>query len=253
VHAQVPSCIRSGGAPRVVVANAAGVARALALSLAFALGAAAALAAGKLDALSTQDKTSALRAALTQGAQAAVDRLGKADGFLGNPEVKIPLPGKLQKAEKTLRMLGAGKQTDELIVAMNRAAEAAVPEARTLLVDAVKQMSVQDATQILTGGDDAATQYFRRTTSEKLTARFLPIVRTATEKVGVAQRYNELGAKALQFGLIDSKDATLESYVTEKALDGLFLTMAREEAAIRKDPLGQSSKLLQKVFGAIGH
>ena len=205
-----------------------------------------------LAALSSQDKTAALRTALTQGAQAAVGRLGVVDGFLGNPEVKIPLPGKLKKGEKMLRTLGLGDEADELVTAMNRAAEAAVPEAKVLLVDAVKNLSVQDATSILTGGDDAATQYFRRTTSDKLSAKFLPIVQKSTAKVGTAQKYNELAGQASKFGLVDAKDASVENYVTQKALDGLFVMMAKEEKAIRTDPLGQSSKILKKVFGAVG-
>lgn len=205
-----------------------------------------------LATLSSQDKTTALRTALTQGAQAAVAKLGVVDGFLGNPEVKIPLPGRLAKSEKLLRSLGLGKQADELVTAMNRAAEAAVPEAKVLLVDAVKKMSIQDATAILTGPDDAATQYFRRTTSDKLAARFLPIVQQTTAKAGVAKQYNDVAGKAAQFGLVDAKDASVESYVTQKALDGLFLMMAKEEQAIRDDPLGQSSKILKRVFGAIG-
>jgi len=207
--------------------------------------------AAALAALSSQDKTTALRTALTQGAQVAVGKLGVVDGFLGNPEVKIPLPGKLKKGEKMLRTLGLGDEADELVTAMNRAAEAAVPEAKVLLVDSVKNMSVQDATSILTGGDDAATQYFRRTTSEKLTAKFLPIVQKSTAKVGAAQKYNELAGKASQYGLVDSKDATVENYVAQKTLDGLYLMMAKEEKAIRADPLGQSSRILKKVFGAV--
>jgi hypothetical protein len=217
-----------------------------------ASGARAAAPVGGLGSITAGDQTSALRTALTQGAEAAVGRLGKADGFLGNPEVKIPLPGKLKDGEKLLRTLGAGKQADALVTAMNRAAEAAVPAAKTLLVDSIRQMSVQDVTAIITGPQDAATQYFRRTTSEKIYARFLPIVRQSTEKVGVAQRYNELAGKASKFGLIDDEDSTLEGYVADKTLDGLFRMMAAEEAAIRKDPLGQGSKLLQKVFGAVG-
>jgi len=204
-----------------------------------------------LAALSSKDKTAALRTALTQGAQAAVGKLGVVDGFLGNPEVKIPLPGKLKKGEKLLRTFGLGDEADELVMAMNRAAEAAVPEAKGLLVDAVKTMSVQDATSILTGGDDAATQYFRRTTSEKLAARFLPIVQKSTSKVGAAQKYNELAGQASKFGLVDAKDASVENYVTQRALDGLFVMMAKEEKAIREDPLGQSSRILKKVFGAV--
>ena len=215
------------------------------------LGAPGAPAATPLAAISTQEQGSALRTALTQAAQVAVGRLGAADGFLGNPQVKIPLPGKLQKAEKLLKGMGFGQQTQDLVVAMNRAAEAAVPEAKTVLVDAIKKMSLQDVAGIVGGGDDAATQYFRRTTSAQLIERFTPIVRRTTAKVGVAAKYNEVAGKAAQLGLIDSQQATVESYVTQKMLDGLFLVMGQEEAAIRKDPLGQSSKLLQKVFGAL--
>jgi len=217
----------------------------------FALAGTFAHADGALDALSPQQRTQGLKTALTQAAQVAVQNLGQADGFLGNPDVRIPLPGKLQKAQKLLAALGASKQTDALVTAMNRAAEAAVPEAKTLLLDSVKQMSVQDAIGILTGGQDAATQYFRRTTSDRLTQRFLPIVSRETGKVQLAQRYNDVAGKAAQMGLLNEKDANLDRYVTAKALDGLFLMMAKEEAAIRQDPLGQASGILQKVFGAV--
>ena len=203
-----------------------------------------------LSGISKTDQTTALRSALTQGAQTAVATLGKPDGFLANPKVRIPLPGKLAKADKLLRTLGMGAQTDALITAMNRAAEAAVPEARTLLVDAVKQMSVQDVAGILTGGPDSATQYFRNKTSESLTAKFLPIVRKSTQKVDLAARYNTVAGKAAQFGVIDAKDASVETYVTQKTLDGLFTMIGEEEAAIRANPMGQASKLLQKVFSA---
>jgi hypothetical protein len=223
----------------------------IAASLCLVLTCASAFAVGALDALSPQQRTQGLKTALTQAAQVAVQNLGKTDGFLGNPEVRIPLPGKLQKAQSLLKALGAGKQTDALVTAMNRAAEAAVPEAKTLLLDSVKQMSVQDAVGILTGGQDAATQYFRRTTSEKLTQRFLPIVSRETGKVQLAQRYDDVAGKAAQLGLVNEQDANLDRYVTGKALDGLFLMMAKEEAAIRKDPLGQASGILQKVFGAV--
>ena len=228
--------------------------RGLTLALLLGLSAAVAFAAGTttLASLTAQERSSGVKAALNQAADVAIRQLGVNDGFLGNPDVRIPLPGKLQKEQKLLKTVGLGAEAEALVTTMNRAAEAAVPEARTLLVDAVKQMSVADAAAILTGPPDAATQYFRRTSAEKLTARFLPIVQKATAKTGVAARYNKLGSKALQYNLIDAQDANIDSYVTQKTLDGLFLTMAREEAAIRKDPLGQSSKLLQRVFGALG-
>ena len=207
--------------------------------------------AAGLDAVSAEESSGALRQALSQGASAAVASLGRTDGFLGNPKVKIPLPENLQKAEKMMRKLGMGKYADELIVTMNRAAEAAVPEAKELLINAVKQMTLQDAKAILTGGDDSVTQYFKRTTSAPLTEKFLPIVKQATERVDLAKKYNRYAKQGAKLGLIDKKDASLEGYVTEKALDGLFFMIGEEERAIRKNPLGQASSLLQKVFGAL--
>jgi len=207
--------------------------------------------AAGLNAISSQDSGDALRQALGQGAAAAVAGLGRKDGFLGNPKVKIPLPESLQQAEKIMRTIGMSKYADELITTMNRAAEAAVPEAKQLLLDAVKQMTLQDAKAILAGGDDSATQYFKRTTSGPLTERFLPIVKQATEKVKLADKYNRYAKRAAKLGMLDKEDASIEHYVTQKALDGLFFMIAEEERAIRQNPLGQASSLLQKVFGAL--
>lgn len=201
--------------------------------------------------LSNQDAVGGLKQALTQGAAKAVDQLGRADGFLGNPKVKIPLPEGLRKVEGLMRKLGMGGQVDELETAMNRAAEAAVPEARTLLVNAVSQMSVKDAKGILTGGDDAATQYFKRTTAEPLSGKFRPIVRKAIAKVRLAEKYDEFAGKAAKFGLIKEEAAHLEGYVTAKALDGVYLMIGEEERAIRKDPLGAAGSLAKKVFGTL--
>ena len=201
--------------------------------------------------ISSAEAGSGLKAALMQGAEKAVAQLSKTDGFLGNPEVKIPLPDALKKAEKTMRMFGMDKQADELVVKMNRAAEAAVPEAKALLVDSVKKMSVADAKAILTGGDDAATQYFKKTTSKPMAEKFLPIVKKATADVQLAQQYNKFAEAGSKYGLVKKEQVNLEQYVTHKALDGVYLMMAKEEAAIRKDPLGQGSKLIKKVFGAL--
>lgn len=212
----------------------------------------AALASNLLAALSSQDTTDGLRQALSQGAEVAVSQLGKSNGFYGNPRVRIPLPGSLEKGAVMLRRVGMGSQLDQLEVTMNKAAEAAVVEAKPVLVNAVKQMSVSDAKGILTGGNTAATEYFRRTTSADLTTRFLPIVKKYTNSLGVTQQYSQLAKPAAQFGLIDQKQASLDGYVTQKALDGLFLMVADEEKAIRQNPVGQSSAILQKVFGAVG-
>lgn len=212
---------------------------------------AASAGAVSLGDLSNQDAVAGLKQALHQGAEYAVKSLGVKDGFLGNPKVTIPLPEYLQKGEGMLRMMGMGSQLDDLKVTMNRAAEAAVVEAKPILANAVKQMSVQDAKGILTGGDTAATDYFRRTTSDQIAAKFAPIVKKYTDSLGVSAQYNQIAGPASQFGLIDAKQSTVDGYVTQKAMDGLFLMVAEQERAIRRDPIGQSSKLLQKVFGAV--
>jgi hypothetical protein len=208
------------------------------------------------NALSVNELTNAeasggLKEALIQGAGKAVGQLSAVDGFLGNKEVKIPLPETMQKAEKAMRMFGMGKQADELVLKMNRAAEAAVPEAKALLVDSVKKMSVADAKAILSGGDDAATQYFKKTTSAPMAEKFLPIVKKATDNVQLAQQYNKFAEMGSKFGVVKKEQANLEQYVTQKTLDGVYLMMAKEEAAIRKDPVGQASNLLKKVFGTL--
>lgn len=202
-------------------------------------------------AVSNTDAVSGLKEALIRGSESAVGQLGKKDGFLGNAKVKIPLPGALEDAAKMMKKFGMGKQADELEETMNRAAEAAVVEAKPLLINAVKQMSVKDAQGVLTGGDDAATQYFKRTTSAPLAEKFLPIVKQATAKVQLADKYNQFAGKAAKLNLIDQKDANLDDYVTRKALDGLFLMIAEEEKVIRKDPVGTGSKLLGTVFGSL--
>lgn len=205
-----------------------------------------------LNSLSNSDATGGLKDALVQAVGSAVGKLGVPDGFLGNPKVKIPLPDSLQKVAKGMKMVGMGKQSDELVTRMNRAAEAAVPEAKTLLVNSVKNMSVDDAKAILTGGDDSATQYFKKTTSAALTEKFLPIVKDATAKVQLAQQYDKFAAMGSRFGVVNKDQASLEQYVTQKTLDGLFTMMAQEEKAIRQNPLGASTSLIKKVFGALG-
>lgn len=202
--------------------------------------------------LSNADASGGLKEALIQGAGKAVSKLGAVDGYLGNPQVKIPLPKQLKKAEKLMRTFGMGDQADELVLKMNRAAEAAAPEAKTLLVDAVKKMTVADAKAILTGGDDAATQYFKKVTAAPMAEKFLPIVKKTTENVQLAQQYNQFASLGAKYGVVSKDQANLEQYVTQKALDGVYVMMAEEEKAIRKDPIGQTSQLIKKVFGSLG-
>ncbi len=202
--------------------------------------------------LSNAETSDGLKVALDQGASKAVSMLGATDGFFGNKEVKIPLPNSLKKIEKGMKLMGMGKQSDELVLKMNRAAEAAVPEAKALLVDSIKKMTLADAKAILTGPQDAATQYFKRTTSAQMAEKFLPIVEKATANVQLADTYNKYAEMGSKFGVVKKEDANINKYVTQKALDGLYLMIAKEEAAIRKDPMGQASSIIKKVFGAVG-
>jgi hypothetical protein len=211
------------------------------------------LAASVANAASLTEGDAALgvRAALERGATSAVGLLGKPGGFLDNPKVRIPLPGFLNEAAKLAKFTGQQKRVDDLVTAMNRAAEAAVPEAKELLVNAVKAMSVDDARKVLTGGDDSVTQFFASKTRTSLAAKFLPIVTKATEKVALADKYNALAGKAVATGLVKKEDANIQQYVTGKTLDGLYLMIGEEERKIRKDPIGTGSAILQKVFGAL--
>lgn len=208
-------------------------------------------AASGIEALSATDINAGLKEALTRGAEAAVAQLGQPDGFFGNATLKIPLPPSLQKAEKAMRMVGMGKQADELVLSMNRAAEAAVPEAKTLLVDAVKEMTLEDARGILTGGQTSATDFFRRKTEARLTERFTPIVKATTDKVGLAQQYNRYAGMAAQFSLVDQSQSNVEQYVTQQSLDRLYRLIGEKEQAIRANPMQAGSDLLKKVFGAV--
>jgi hypothetical protein len=201
--------------------------------------------------LTDKDATAGLKTALEQGALAAVGILGKPDGFLGNNLVRIPLPGFLNDVGKLMTKLGQSKRVDELVQAMNRGAESAVPFSKDLLRNAVKSMNVVDAKNILSGGDTSVTQFFQGKTKDPLTEKFMPIVNTATEKVGLAQKYNRLAEKGQQMGLVKEQDANIQRYVTTKTLDGLYLVIGEQEKKLRADPLGSSSDILKKVFGLL--
>ena len=201
--------------------------------------------------LTEGDAALGVRAALERGANVAVALLGRQGGFLDNPKVRIPLPGFLDDAAKLLKFTGQQQRVDELVTAMNRAAEAAMPQARTLLVNAVKAMSVEDARKILTEGDDSVTRFFVSKTRAPLAERFLPIVTKATEKVALADKYNRVAGKVAALGVVSQDDANIQRYVTGKALDGLYLVIGEEERKIRKDPLGTGSAILKKVFGSL--
>jgi hypothetical protein len=201
-----------------------------------------------------------LKEALSKGVSNAVVSLGHNDGFLTNIEVKIPMPEKLQTVEKGLRLAGQSQLVDSFVGSMNHAAEQAVPVAAGVFGDAIKQMSIEDAKGILTGPDDAATQYFQRTTRTNLFARFYPVVQKATDSVGVTAKYKAMTAKFESVNTISSflgkstaaspNAADIDAYVTDKALDGLFKMVAAEEKSIRANPAARTSDLLRKVFGS---
>jgi hypothetical protein len=214
----------------------------MAASLAFAVS---------LSDLSNQEASGGLKAALEKGSEAAVAKLGVKDGFLANDKVKIQLPGILEQARPLLRMSGRGQQLDELVVSMNRAAEAAVPMAKPLLINAVKSMSVNDAKNILAGGETSVTDFFREKTSGQLAVKFLPIVKGITDRSGLSAKYNATMAQASKFNLVNEQQATVEGYVTQRTLDGLYYMIGEEEKAIRRDPLGSGSKIIGKVFGSL--
>lgn len=201
--------------------------------------------------LSSADASKGLKTALEKGALAAIGQLGAKDGFLGNAQVRIPLPGYLNDAAQLLRTFGQGDKVDELLTTMNRAAEAAVPMSRDLLLNAVQTMSVTDAKGILSGGDTAVTEFFAGKTRPALATRFLPVVTQATAKVGLADKYNAVAGKAAEFGLLRKEDANIQQYVTGKTLDGLFFMISEEEKKIRQNPVGYGSAILSKVFGSL--
>lgn len=204
-----------------------------------------------LDDLSNAETAKGLKMALEKGAIGAIGLLGRPDGFMGNDRVRIALPSYLEEASKLLRALGQGARIDELVLAMNRAAEAAVPLSKDLLVGAVRSMTVTDAKNILTGPDTAATDFFAGKTRTPLQAKFLPVVSRVVAKMGLAEKYNQVVGKAADLGLMKREDASIQQYVTGRSLDALYLMIGDEERKIRKDPIGTGSALLGKVFGAL--
>jgi len=209
--------------------------------------------AQSLSELSDKDLGAGLRGALERGAEIAVSLLGKKDGFWADERVRIPLPDWIKKVERAIKLLGKSKDIEDMKVAVNRAAEQAVPQAKALLMTAVRTMSVEDARQILTGGDNSVTQFFQSRTRDSLTQRFLPVVSNVTSRIGLAGQYNQLAAQVQQTGLIklSPDQARVENHVTSKALDGLYFMIAEEERKIRRDPVGTGSEILKRVFGSI--
>lgn len=204
---------------------------------------------GASSVLTNSEVIDGLKEALSKGTTSAISNLGKKDGYFANTKVKIPMPDSLKTVEDGLRKIGQDKYADEFVLTMNRAAEQAVPEAAELFGSAIRSMSVEDAKGILNGPDDAATDYFRRTSGEKLVNRFLPIVQQATDKVGLTSNYKAMIDRlGFMSKFVDAENLDLDRYVTNKAIDGLFLMVANEEKLIRENPAARTTELLKKVF-----
>lgn len=202
-----------------------------------------------LPALSTRDAAAGLREALARGTRAAVAQLSARDGFFADTRVRIPLPTQIAKAERMMRRFGMGRYLDGLSETLNRAAETAVADATPLLLDSLQRMTLSDARSIVSGDDDAATQYFRRSAGDALHTRFLPVVESATANLALKPQYEKLSRRAARYGLIGETDADLDGWVTTRTLDGLWLVLGDQERAIRRDPVATGSALLKSVFG----
>lgn len=202
--------------------------------------------------LSDEEVARALKEALARGTQQAVASLGRDGGYLNNLDVRIPLPESLRKVEKLLRGIGQGQYADQFVASLNQAAEKAAPEAAAIFADAITRMSLADAQTLLKGPEDAATQYFRKTSEARLRERFQPIVQAATDQAGVTAAYKKLIQKAGPAARLLGEDAgDLDGYVESRAIDGLFKMIAAEEKRIRQDPLARGTELLKKVFGSL--
>jgi hypothetical protein len=212
-----------------------------------------------LAGLSQEQVADGLKQALSKGVASAITNLARPDGFLANPKVKIQMPEKLATVEKTLRALKQDAYADEFVTTMNRAAEAAVPEALPIFTDALKSMTIEDAKKLVSGGDDSATQFFKGKGDKQIQEKMAPIIKAATEKAGVTASYKKLvsqfqlnnSAVTTLFGKnFDASSLDVDKYVTQKASDGLFKMIAEEEKRIRENPAARTTELLQKVFGA---
>lgn len=198
----------------------------------------------------TQTDAAGIKEALAVGTERAVASLGRADGYFGNAAVKILMPSSVQKVADAARMAGYQKQVDEFILSMNRAAEAAAPLAASYFGDAIRAMTLDDVRGILTGGDTAATDFFRRKTHDKLYAAFKPVVAKKVDEVGATRAYKEMTGQVSALPMLGkSSSLDLDHYVTEKSLDGLFVMIGKEEKKIRTNPAARTTDLLKSVFG----
>lgn len=200
--------------------------------------------------LDSSTMVSGLKEALSVGSKRAIETVSQTDGYLGNPDIRIPLPPQVEKVGSLMRQVGMSDLADEFQISMNRAAEEAAPEATSIMVDAIKNMTIEDARNILNGPDNAATQYFREQTSGRLTELFKPSIENSLDQVGSTRYYNQLSDRVASVPVVGEQlNVALPDYVTQKALDGLFTMLALEEKKIRENPAARTTELLKTVFG----
>ena len=205
---------------------------------------------GAGSALSTSDISSGLKEALRVGSDRVVSQVGQTDGYNGDPAIRLPLPGSLKSVQSALAAAGMSGMLDDLELRLNRAAEAAAPKARALFVDAISEMTIEDARNIYEGPKDSATRYFQSKMSQPLAAEMAPVVNESLAEVGAVRSYDAVMGQYKQIPFVPDAKADLTDYVVEKGMDGIFFYLAKEEAAIRENPAARSTELLQKVFGA---
>jgi hypothetical protein len=200
--------------------------------------------------LTTAEVGEGLKEALIKGISTGSDLASKVDGYFKNPEIKIPFPPEVKKVEDKLRQIGLGNEVDRFIMTLNRGAEEAAKEAKPIFITAIKSMTIQDAWGILKGEDDAATQYLKRTTSQQLREKFKPVIQNALNKVNATKYYGDIVNRYNQIPFVQKVNPDLNEYATERAMEGLFTLIAKEEKNIRENPVARTTELLKKVFKA---
>lgn len=202
------------------------------------------------ESVSTEEVALGLKEALTNGVSKGSDLVSQVDGYFKNPAIKIPFPPEVKQVETRLRQIGMGDEVDKFVLTLNRGAEDAAKEAKPIFVAAIKQMTIQDAWAILRGEQDAATQYLKNSTSVLLKEKFKPIIQNSLNKVNATKYYGDLVNSYNKIPLVQKVNPDLDEYATDKAIEGLFVMIAKEEKNIRENPLARTSELLKKVFGS---
>lgn len=205
---------------------------------------------GGAQPLTTAEVADGLREALIKGISNGSDLVSQVDGYFKNPEIRIPFPPEVKKVEDKLRQIGFGSEVDKFVMTLNRGAEDAAKEAKPIFITAIKSMTIQDAWSILRGEDDAATQYLKRTTSEQLKSKFKPVIQNSLNKVNATKYYSDIVNKYNQIPLVQKVNPNLDDYATDRAIEGLFIMIAKEEKNIRQNPVARTTALLKRVFGS---